>query len=144
MLRFLSHMLITAVLAPAAGGAVFAFCFADWHDAKLLSRLFGSLLGGFVLLSFIWFATVPVGLLTSLLCLAISRYGIRNRILWGTGGGAFGLLFGQFIADWAHMSLIISLASGVCIGAVSGLALREVWCSGKETTTRNDGGGIYS
>ena len=130
MVRFVSHMFITAVLAPAAGGAVFAFCQVDWRDAMFISRLFGSLMGGFLLLWFVWFLTIPLGLLTSAPCFVFSRLGVKNRALWVIGGAAIGLLFGRFIAGWAHMPLIISLGSGAGIGAVSGLALREVWCAG--------------
>lgn len=132
MLRFLSHMFIAAVLAPAAGGAVYVFCHANWQHTTFVVRVFGSLMGGFVLLSFVWFATLPFGLLTSVLCFAVSRSGGTSRALWMIGGAGFGLLSGQMVAVWAHIPVIISLGSGVCIGAVSGVALREVWCYRKE------------
>lgn len=138
MLRFLSHMFITAVLAPAAGGAVWIFCSVDWHNTALLARLLGSLMGGFVLLAFTWLATVPLGLLTSAVCFALSRGGVKNRALWMIGGAGFGLLFGQFIAVWAHIAPGVVLGSGVCIGAATGAVLREVWCHDTDSSVPNE------
>lgn len=129
MLRFLSHMFIVTVLAPAAGGAVYTFCEADWNETMMLVRLPGSLLGGFVLLAFVWFWTIPLGLLTCALCLTLRRLGVTNVGLWVLGGAALGLLFGCFIAVWSGMPFGMSMGSGICIGAVAGLALRQVWCA---------------
>lgn len=127
MLRFLSHMFIVSVLAPAMGGAVYTFWEADWHDAAIAFRFFGSLLGGFVLLAFVWFWSIPLGLVTCALCLALRRFEVTNRGLWGFGGAVLGLMIGWFIAIWAKMPLMVALSSGIPIGAVAGLALRDVW-----------------
>jgi len=127
MLRFLSHMFIVSVLAPAIGGAVYTFWEADWHDAAVVFRFFGSLLGGFVLLAFVWFWSIPLGFVTYALCLALRRYEVTNRGLWSFGGAVLGLMIGWFIAVWAKTPLTVALSSGMPIGAVAGLTLREVW-----------------
>lgn len=131
LLRFVSHMLIVSLLAPAVGGAVYTFCEADWHDTPLLVRLPGSVVGGFVLLAFIWFLTIPLGLLTSALCLALRQLGLAYRPLWLCGGLVVGGLMGQFFALWAQVPAPLTIGSGVPVGAVTGLALREVWCRDK-------------
>jgi hypothetical protein len=127
MLRFLSHMLIASVLSPAAGGAVYSFCTVDWHDTMLVSRVFGSILGGFVLLAFVWFWTIPLGFLTSFICFALRESDVKNIGVWCLGGAVFGLVVGQFLIHWANMPPALSLGSGVPIGFVTGLALKGVW-----------------
>lgn len=127
MVRFLAHMLIVSVLAPAMGGAVYAFCEAGWRDTNVVIRLLGSPVGGLVSLLFVWFLVIPLGLLTYPLCLAFHKLGVKHRVLWVLGGATIGWLFGWFIAAWATMPLAISVGSGIPIGAATGLALRDVW-----------------
>lgn len=138
LLRLLSHMFIVSVFAPAMGGAVYTFTEAEWHGAMFIVRLFGSLLGGFVLLAFSWFWTIPLGLLTYVLCLVLRRCGMNSVGPWMLAGAAVGLLFGQFIALWAKISLMISAGSGVSIGVLTGLALRQIWCMGEKAVAAGD------
>lgn len=127
MLRVLAHMFVVSVLAPAAGGAIYTFCQVDWHEATLILRFAGSVVGGFVLLAFVWFWTVPLGLLTYPFCLALQRSQVRRRTWWILGGIVTGLLFGQFIGTWASIPIALSIASGISVGALTGFGLRRVW-----------------
>jgi RsiW-degrading membrane proteinase PrsW (M82 family) len=61
-------MMIASFLAPACGVAVYLYYNANWTDTPPLSRLADSLLGGFVLLFFTWFITLPLGVLTYFVC----------------------------------------------------------------------------
>jgi hypothetical protein len=128
VLRFVLHILVVAVFAPAAGGAVYAFYLADWHNAAIVCRFLGSIVGGFVLQLFVLFVTVPIALGTCFICWGASRRGVSNRILWGLLGTGTGLLLGLFFSDWGRLPLSISGWSGALIGTITGLALREVWC----------------
>jgi hypothetical protein len=127
MLRFLSHMLIASVLAPAAGGAIYTFYEAAWHDAAIAERVFGSFVGGFVLLFFVWFWTIPFGFLTSVICFALREADVKNSSVWGGGGAACGFVVAQFFILWASLPATLLLVDGVCVGLVTGFALREVW-----------------
>ena len=126
-MRFLSHMTIVSVLAPAAGGALYSFWEADWHDAMLLVRVFGSLLGGFVLLAFVWFWTIPLGLLTFAVCWGLRDAHVKNTAVWALGGAALGLLVGQLVPLWANVQPTLFLTSGLPFGFMTGLALKGVW-----------------
>jgi hypothetical protein len=127
MTRFLAHMFVVSVLSPALGGAIYNFFEVDWHDSGLLPRLAGSILGGFVLLAFIWFWTIPLGLVSYACCLALSKLALLSRTLWALGGLATGSAIGGFLGVSETMPLAISLSSGVAIGVGTGLWLRELW-----------------
>jgi hypothetical protein len=130
-------MLIASVFAPAAGGAVISFCTADWHEAMLVSRVFGSLVGGFVLLAFVWFWTIPLGFLTSFIGFALREANLKNIVVWEIGGAACGFVVGEFLVHWANLQPALSFGSGVPIGFLTGLALRGVWIDrgGKDNET---------
>jgi hypothetical protein len=140
MRSFFSHMFIVSFLAPAIIGGVYTFCEADWQNTAIVVRIFGSLVGGFVLLAFVWFLTIPLGLVTSALCLALRELGVRNRGLWWLGGTAIGSLVGWFLATWARLPLAVSLGSSMAVGALTGLMLRHVWVMAKEEASSGDAG----
>jgi hypothetical protein len=126
-MRFFLHMMIASILAPAAGGVVYSFCYVDWHDAMLPTQVFASLLGGFLLLFFVWFLTIPLGLLSYVVCWSLCQANVRSTTIWVFGGAAVGLLFGQYMACWACVPVSLFLVSGPAIGSVTGWALRRIW-----------------
>lgn len=129
--RFFVHMAVASFLAPAMGGAVYSFSEVQWGDCNIATRMIGSLLGAPVLLVFIWFITIPFGLITYGACLAAKMSGVTNRLIWATGGALTGLGFGWFMASFAQAPVILFSVSGTVIGLVSSMALWQVWQSGQ-------------
>jgi hypothetical protein len=131
--RFILHMLVASILAPAMGGAAYSFFTCDWHNSMFLSRLLGSIVGGFALLVFVWFWTVPFGILTFCICWGLHEANVKHRILWAIGGAAVGWLFGLFMGTWAGVSISVFEWSGTVIGTAAGMMLREIWFKEWET-----------
>jgi hypothetical protein len=125
-MRLVLHMLIAAIVAPAVGGAIYTHETVG-RGAPLPPTWGASLVGGCMLLLFIWFLTVPFGLFTYLLAALATRLGVVNRPNWMAGGAVLGLSFGFFIGLWSQSSVELMATSGTVIGLASGTVLREIW-----------------
>lgn len=80
-----------------------------------------------MLLFFIWFITVPFGLLTYGICAAAQKARIRSRWIWLVAGTLTGLAFGLLMVSWAHIPLTLMAIGGSFIGLSSGAILRRLW-----------------
>jgi hypothetical protein len=124
-------MAIASFLAPAMGGAVYNFSEVQWGDCSIAVRIIGSLLGAPVLLVFIWFITIPFGLIAYCVCLAAKVSGVTNWLIWAVGGMLMGFVFGRYMAGFAQAPVILFSVSGTVIGLASSVALWEVWLFGQ-------------
>jgi hypothetical protein len=127
--RFILHMLIVSVLAPAIGAGIYTFAQAHWGDADLFDRLIGSFTGGFFLLVFIAPITVAVGVVTYGLCWVVTQGEVLTQTwLWILAGGAFGAAYGLMWADhFVHGQQILIATSGTIIGLATGAILAILW-----------------
>jgi hypothetical protein len=127
--RFILHMLIVSALGPAIGGGIYNFTRVQWGNTDLLSRLVGSLVGGFVLLVFIAPITVAAGIITYGLCWLVTQKGDLNQTwLWTLVGGAIGAAYGLFWADYfVHEQRILLAISGAILGLATGAILAIIW-----------------
>jgi hypothetical protein len=127
--RFILHLLIVSVLGPAIGAGIYNFTRARWSNTDLLSRLVGSLVGGFVLLVFIAPITVAVGIVTYGFCWVVAQMGVLTQTwLWTLAGGMFGAAYGLVWADYfAHEQRILLTTSGAILGLATGAILAIIW-----------------
>jgi hypothetical protein len=126
--RFFLHTLITSVLAPWAGGAVYTFFAVDWRDTNIASRVLGSVVGSPILLFFVWFIVIPFGLLTYIVCFALRELNQTGRPLcWAVGGDVTGLAFGLFMTAFTCLPVGLMGADGAVVGVVMGMALQRLW-----------------
>lgn len=132
-MRFLFHMLITSVLAPAIGVGIWTFVIVDWGDRPLMVRVLGSFVGGFLGLVFIAPFTLLGGVLTYGLCRAAARTENLSHVwIWSLGGAVLGLLYGSFFARFVHGYTTLLMVSGVAIGACTGGSLAVVWLTDRD------------
>ena len=105
-----------------------AFLLVDGREINVFFRLIGSIVGGPILVIFIWFIVLPFGLVTYAMCLVANRAGFTYGPAWAAGGILIGSLFGHGIAHWSSTPdvLLLTVGGGV-IGLLSGLALRRLW-----------------
>ena len=125
--RFFLHMMVASVLAPAVGVAVLVFCTSDWPIWYFPLMFVGSLVFGVLALVFIWFVTVPFGLITYGLCVVARNVGVTNRLIWAFVGMLAGLGFGWSMSHSPDFPRALLCVSGSGIGLASGLVLWKLW-----------------
>ncbi len=129
--RFLRHMAVVSFGAPGVGGALSTFLMADWGaDYPVILRVFASIFGAGFLLIFIWFITIPFGLLTYFFCQYLLAMRVRGIVSWTLGGAIIGAAFGFFMAHWAALPVPIHTAIGITVGIPAGWNLRGLWRDG--------------
>jgi hypothetical protein len=131
MLRFLIHICLTAVVAPALGAA--AYLLLDgWAkgdlDGESISRtmMFAGL-GGLYALIFIWFQTLPFGVVSSFICYRMAQSKSVTLPLWIVVCTVLGIGFGAFMGFWSSTAVPKCALIGAVLGAASGCVLRKVW-----------------
>ncbi len=126
--RFVPHLLVVSVGAPVLAGAFIAFFHGKWDDGVFI-RLMGSLLGGIVAQFFIWFFTIPIGVLSYGLCQLLHENHQVKVLTWTIAGGLAGIVLGVFFAGWSgnaeHAYALVP--GGLIACAWAGWALTVVW-----------------
>lgn len=133
MKRFFLHMFVVTILAHVLGIAVFNFAMIDWRGVDVATRMIGSLLGGVVFLFFIWFAAIPVGVLTYSLCYIVWKEGGVSTAKWLVAGAIGGTGYGVLWALWAVAPRVLLGVTGTIVGAFTGWLLARIWKMEVET-----------
>lgn len=127
MKRFSLHLLITAALAPALGVAASTIFGAFDHGRFHPEQGFTALSGGLISLAFIWFITLPVGLLSYAACGFVARRRLGGAWLWPLVCSGLGLAFGLAMGRWSAALGQVTGSVGAVIGLVTGLVLYRLW-----------------
>jgi hypothetical protein len=119
--RFFLHMTVASLLAPAVGAAVPVFCTTD----RPLLNFPLVVIHGVWLSFYIWFITLPFGLITYGLCMVLRNVGVTRLVDWALVGTVAGFAFGWFILP-PNPPPIMSYV-GSATGFAAGLILWKVW-----------------